>query len=429
VLHERGAHVEVCDNNPWCGITAFVLTLTPAGQSLDRRCLSTEGAFCWWYGDVIDGEGNGVVVIGAFALPFLEHRGAPTTPSLRPSINVALYERGICTFYALQELSARDPGLARADEQDDALQEACTWLPADPDRGLGERYRFGKTTLGYDVVAGKGLFFADIDIKTPVGHLRGRLDIAGPVRDPSGHSPHTLGTPPALPPGVSDGVVHDWSPQLGPSKAKATLDADGRAVVIDGGGYHDRNGALVPMWEQGIARWLWARADVAVAGRVESRIVYALWPAPKEEGGGGDVCALGVVTDDAGATRTVDVVISEDDVATTWLGMREVRAFSVTERDGTPFFSGRVAHKVDDGPFYLRHTLKAGVDAAGDAVCGFVEVVDVEKIDRPWQRPFVRMRVSPPVDSGRPASLWHPLFAGSNTGRVARQLRWLVGRR
>ncbi len=413
-----------CDGPMPRGIVGAMLTLTTAGQALDRRCLSSEGAFCWWYGDVVDGEGNGVVVIGAFALPFLERRDTPTMPASRPSITVAVYERGICTFYALLELSDRSTDSKR----DGVLQETCSWRGAAPDRGEGERWTFGKSTLGYDIADGKGRFFADLDLETPTGSLRGRFDIAGPARDPSGHGPHTLGTPPTLsgplsaPPG---GVAHDWCPQLGPADGRAALVIDGaRRVDMVGSGYHDRNGALLPLWKQGIDHWLWARADVVVDGRRQSRIVYVLWPDD-----GGAPCGLGVISDDDGATRVCDVSLVDVEGGSTWLGMGEVRAFRAIDGAGQSFLTGRVAHRVDDGPFYLRHTLRAGVDGGdvGDAVCGYVEVVDVKKIDTPWQRPFVRMRVSP--SDADHASLWNPLFSGSRSGRVGRQLRWLMGQR
>lgn len=390
-----------------------MLTLTPPGRPLDRRTLTTPGGFCWWYGDVVDGDGNGVVVIGAFALPFLERRDRTTVPQQRPSLNVAVYEKGVCTFYGLLELHRpHGNGLAN-----DALQEPCAWHHADPTAGRGERWQFGASTLGFDVDSdGIGTFFADLDVALPVGTLRGRITVRGPARREGGHDLHTLGTP-----ATTDGVAHDWSPQLGPARGEARLVVDGRAVDIDGSGYHDRNGALLPLWRQGIDWWLWGRADVDEgAGGRESRVVYALWPE-----GGGAVCALGVVTGADGSSRVVDVDIDVGARHRTWLGMGEVRRFVVTTRDGAPFLVGEVAARIDDGPFYLRHLLRAGVAAPPTTTNGFLEVVDVGRIDTPWQRPFVRMRVTPA--EAKASSLWHPLFAGPRDGRVGRQLRWLVG--
>lgn len=423
-----------------------MLTLTPAGRSLDPATLTTPGGFCWWYGDVVDADGNGVVVIGSFGLPFLARRGELDVPQQRPSLNVAVYERGICTFYALQEFAAA----TGADAAEAGLQETCSRTDGDPHTGSGARWRFGATVLSYDVVDGEGRFGADLDLTLPVGRIRGRIAIAGPRRDPAGHGCHTLGTPNAVPLSTAAGtgqltaadrsgvvgsprataeaLAHDWSPQLGPSIGRATLALNERDVVIEGSGYHDRNGALLPLTDQGIAWWLWCRADVDGLGGRESRVVYALWP-DHGDGQVGEVCAVGVVTDISGATRIVDVDIDTGPRHRTWLGMGEVRHVRVTERcpDGArrPFLTAAVAARVDDGPFYLRHTLRAGIDAAAAHTTGFLEVVDVRRMDARWQRPFVHMRVTPTTTAA--ASLWHPLFAGPRAGRVARQLRWLLG--
>jgi hypothetical protein len=402
-----------------------VLTLTPPGRPLDRRALTTPGAFCWWYGDVVDGDGNGVVVIGAFGLPFLERRDALTVPQARPSLNVAVYERGVCTFYALLELP--DSASHANRNANDAVQEVCAWHDADPVTGAGERWRFGRSTLGFDVGAdGTGRFFAALDVVLPVGTVQGQIEIEGPLRSSEGHGFHTLGTPPAVV-GITDGIgtviAHDWSPQLGPSRGEARLVIDGHARVITGSGYHDRNGALCPLQAQGIGWWLWGRADVDVDdGGRESRVIYALWPRD-----GQPVAAVGVVTGGDGRSRVVDLVMDVER-RRTWLGIDEVRRFAARERSsGASFLVGEVASRVDDGPFYLRHTLRAGVAAVSTEVRGFLEVVDVAQIDRPWQRPFVRMRVTPAESSS--SSLWHPLFAGARDGRVRRQLRWLMGDR
>jgi hypothetical protein len=419
-----------------------MLTLTPAGRPLDRRTLTTPGGFCWWYGDVIDGDGNGVVVIGSFGLPFLARRGELDVPQQRPSLNLAVYERGICTFYGLQELG--DPTATGA-----SMQDPCAWTDGDPTTASGARWRFANSLLGYDVSDGEGRFFADLDVTLPVGRAVGRIAVAGPTRDPAGHGIHTLGTPNAVV-GSDGAIAHDWSPQLGPSRGTATLRLNEREVTIEGSGYHDRNGALLPLTDQGIAWWLWARADVDVGVDVdvdvhgegpgrESRVVYALWPTDVTAASGvGSVCAVGVATDATGATRLVDVDVDVGALHRTWLGMGEVRRLRVGERlpDGStrPFLTAVAGARVDDGPFYLRHTIRAGINTAPAHTTGFLEVVDVRRMDRPWQRPFVKMRVSPPPSSSTSSSsssssLWHPLFAGPRAGRAARQLRWLLGDR
>jgi hypothetical protein len=178
----------------------------------------------------------------------------------------------------------------------------------------------------------------------------------------------------------------------------------------------------------GIRWWTWARAVVEVDGRAELRIVYALWADGSRDADA--PAAFGVVVDDHGQARCVDVTLQLS-VSRTWLGMRRVRRLVATTADGS-FLVGEDAGVVDDGPFYLRSLWRAGVGEAG-AVNGFIEVVSPHDVDRDWQRPFVRMKVSPASTSSQSsaarASLWHPLLAGTRAGRFARQWRWLMGDR
>ena len=50
-----------------------------------------------------------------------------------------------------------------------------------------------------------------------------------------------------------------------------------------------------------------------------------------------------------------------------------------------------------------------------------METVAPHRVDVPWQRPFVRMRVTPPAPQA--SSPWHPLFVGDAHGRVGRLVR------
>ena len=78
-------------------------------QPFDRSVLDSAGGFVWWYCDHVDEQGNGFVCIWSFGLPFLPdllseaREGRPVPPRRRPSVNLALYERGKPVFYLLQE--------------------------------------------------------------------------------------------------------------------------------------------------------------------------------------------------------------------------------------------------------------------------------------------------------------------------------------
>jgi hypothetical protein len=379
-----------------------MLCLTNAVDAIDPAASATPGGFGWWYADLVDAAGNGIVVIAGEGLPFLPglaaaaRAGAPQAPTDRPAVNVAVYEAGRCTFYALQELP---PSMHTALSSSTTLQLAgCAW-----------QLHSGTLTI-------------DLDVNTPVGHLRGQVLLNGPPRADVALT--TLG---AAWSSLRE-VQHRWAPQLGPCWGRATITIDGRDVVIVGSGYHDRNSALHPLHALGIRWWTWARAVIEVDGRSELRIVYALWPDGSRDSDA--PAAFGVVVDDTGTTRCVDVTLQLS-MSRTWLGMRRVRRLVATSAAG-PFLVGEDAGVVDDGPFYLRSLWRAGVHEAG-AVNGFIEVVSPHDVDREWQRPFVRMKVSPASTSSQSsaarASVWHPLLAGSRAGRCARQWRWLMGDR
>ena len=382
-----------------------MLTLTNAVDAIDPTAAATPGAFAWWYADLVDAAGNGVVVIAGEGLPFLPglasaaRAGTPLRPTERPAVNVAVYEAGRCTFYALQELP---PSMQTALSSPTSLELAgCQW-------------RLHDGTLTIDLV-----------VRTPVGHVRGQVVLQGAARHDV--ALRTLGATWAS---LSE-VQHRWAPQLGPCRGTATLSIDGRDVVIAGSGYHDRNSALRPLHALGIRWWTWARAVVEVDGRAELRVVYALWPDGSHDSDA--PAAFGVVVDEHGHTRCVDVTLQLS-LSRTWLGMRRVRRLVATTAAGA-FLVGEDAGVVDDGPFYLRSLWRAGVGEPAD-IAGFIEVVSPHDVDRDWQRPFVRMKVSPAHDvstssqaSAARASLWHPLLAGTRAGRFGRQWRWLMGDR
>jgi hypothetical protein len=407
-----------------------MLTLTPPGPALPTAYLDAAGGFGWWYADVVDEAGNGVVVIAACGLPFLPglagaaRRGTPTAPRSRPAVNVALYERGRCTWYGLHELPA---GAAPA-----ALQEpGSTAQPA----GIVERHVFGDCVVERLLVGDEARFVVTLDLALPVGRAAGRVVIAGRPRGPTEHDVHTVGTPPAAAGLAEAGLPrHAWSPQILHARGHVDLtltrpDGRSRRVVVDGAGYHDRNGGLVPLHALGIRWWLWGRAAFAD----EERVVYALWP---DGAGAADevVEAFGVVVDSNGSRVVPGLRVQLVRAPTNWLGMRRVDEVVVREATGATFLRARAVHVVDEGPFYTRALWRAvrddgrddGRDEDGRATNGVMETVDPSRVDRPWQRPFVRMRVTPPPP--QTPSLWHPLFAGDAEGRVGRLWRSLVSR-
>lgn len=413
-----------------------MLTLTPPGPPLPRAYVDAAGGFGWWYVDVVDEQGNGVVVIAAFGLPFLPglagaaRRGAPVLPTTRPAVNLAVYERGRCTWYGLLELPAAAAALA---VQEPGALDAAREGPASPPPPT-ESVVLGDSRFERRVVDDEATFTAHLDLALPVGRARGTVVVRGRARGTREHGLHTAGTPP--PPGTLP--PHSWSPQILHARGHVdlTLRSGGaeRRVVVDGAGYHDRNGGLAPLHDLGIAWWTWGRAAFAD----EERVVYALWPTAGTGGTGGPgntgdapgpVAAFGLVVDDRGSRLVPGLQVELGRAPTNWLGLRRVDAAVFRTPDGGVFLRGRAVHVVDDGPFYARALWAADRgdgDGAADVTNGVVETVDPHRVDIPWQRPFVRMRVTPPPPTS--PSIWHPLFAGDATGRVGRLWRtWLRG--
>ena len=90
-------------------------------------------------------------------------------------------------------------------------------------------------------------------------------------------------------------------------------------------------------------------------------------------------------------------------------------------------------HLVDDGPFYQRYMLSAErirsepTARSAERVLGngMAEYVEPDRIDVPWQRPFVAMKTQL-VDSSRKNSILLPLFTGFKADRAARLARSLA---
>ena len=358
-----------------------MIRLDHAHNPIDRRVVATPGGFAWWYGEVLDEDQTGVVVIWSFGLPFLPgymskvRKGHAETPCERAAVNIVAYNRGVPDFYLLHEFRPGD----------------VSW------DGRGS-WRFGNTHFE-SVDEGKSRRIdATIDIPlTGGGRLEGRIRFGGPVpRGTQGRGSST----------------HLWTPLIAPCFGTAMLreDASNYQMKVSGRGYVDRNASPQDLETLGIKRWFWAHA----LGRDTDRIAYALWP----ESGGPPECYGFEISQD-GVVTTSQLELATRGEHKRPYGMQSFRAYEFKQH-GLPFMKASLSDPVDDGPFYLRYLTRS------EGYYGSAELIEPKRIDRGRHRALVRMRVQSDI---RRNSVWLPLFQGARESHL-RQLsrRFLPGR-
>ncbi len=368
-----------------------MITLAAPAPLVPPALLAAPGSFAWWYVDLLDDAGDGLVFIWSWGLPFLPgvtgaiRAGAALPAAARPSINLAVYEGGKESFYLLQE---RDPSRC-----------AYTPAPSGPGGAGGCTWRFGDT----EIVAswqedGAFRLRAAIDLPAPggAGRLSGAVEVDGWVRG-GGAAPASASLP-----------DHEWAPLCLAARGRADVRCGGWAFAREGRAYHDRNAGVAPLHTLGIGRWWWGRLAFPDRELVFYRLV-ADGDAPARD------LVLEVRPD--GATRVADgAAIRVDAERRSIWGLRWPARLSFDDPDGRPV-AVRLLHGVDDGPFYQRFLVEG---VCGDARArGLAELVAPARFDPPVLRPLVRMRVHHPEGADSP---WLPLFAGPVAGRWGRLL-------
>jgi hypothetical protein len=366
-----------------------MIRLDSADKPMNRAWLESAGGFAWWYAEILDEEGNGLVLIWSFGLPFLPgylsaaRRGLAELPKARPSLNLAVYQRGEPAFYVLHEFRPED----------------VSWDGA-------SHWRFGETWIDVEEEE-DGTQHLDVHLDCPLRGTQeratGRIRLAGPlVRLSEGAAGLSLGQ-----------SEHCWTPVAAPAFGTALLQLDGgRRVQVAGRAYHDRNGSAHGLHDLGIGLWVWGHVSLPEG----ERIFYLLWPEGQAEPevAGFTIDRRGQIAPLTGLAHRLE------GASTTFYGMPSWERIALT-LEGAPWLSLRPLHTVDSGPFYVRAL--AEVEAGGVTRMGSMEVIDPARIDLDRHRFLVRMRVA----SDRQAnSIWLPLFQGSREGRVARLFQSLT---
>ncbi len=351
-----------------------------APQDTDALARGASG-FLWHYVDLIDENGNGLVLIWALGLPFLpglasaQRAGVSVAPASRPSLNLAVYEKGQPCAYLLHEL---DP-------------DEVAWSDIDGSWTLGQsRIRL------HNHADGRQHLVAHLDCPVPGGdgRVRAYIEVTG-ARCTLDQSRVPLGP-----------SVHAWAPRLTCAEGWATI-TEGHHPLLElkGRAYYDGNASPTPLHDLGIDRWVWIRT--ALPGR--ELVAYLL-----HAGDGAPTRAVLVeVRPDGAATVTEPVSFEVEAQRRSIWGVTSPTRIRF-DLEGGPLHL-RLRHTVDDGPFYQRFLVSG--HQRGDTGFGVGEVVLPDRIDLAWQRPLVRMRVHRPSVGD---SMWLPLFSGPRTGRLQR---------
>ncbi len=356
-----------------------MLNLAEQGTASLRALLDVPGGFAWWYADLIDAEGRGLVLIWSFGLPFLNGSRECAPPRERPAVSLVLYEanRPVCYLlqtYAAEEVAFDGPLHVRMGESRFRLSREGRVAMLD-------------ATLDLPIIAG--------------GRIRGTVQVRGercrPTMRPQGER------------------AHHWAPIVAATSGSASLTVEDRPFELRGRAYVDSNTSDQPLHTLGIRQWRWGR--VALPGR--ELIYYLVDPARADA----ESVELLLEVLPSGVVREHRARAEWQTPRRSWYGLAfhdrvRLRAdeFDLTLRFGAV---------VDEGPFYLRFLVQA-LDGAGAVGSGFAEQVAPERVDLAWQRPFVRMRTH---HTRGPNSIWLPLFSGPAEGRLKRLMRhWLHAR-
>lgn len=381
--------------------THEMIVVSPPSKLLDRSLLKRPGGFAWWYADMVNERGDGMVMIWSWGLPFLPglasaaRQGKPQLPAQRPSLNICVYKGGKLEAYLLQEY-----------EPDQAQ-----WISED-EHGKTS-WRFGDSTFERQRDAHAITLNAQINCPMPGSseRLRGHLRIEGVPRQA-----HEGASQEALDP------AHDWTPLIGPARGQLEIWLGQEAMSVEGRAYHDRNGGQSPLHELGFSHWIWGR----VPFEDQERIYYVLWP----QDGGQPLC-LGMSIDASGKTTLVrDLQLRLSQPARSLAGgLRYHQRVELFEQ-GKLWLDAKLVHLVDEGPFYLRSMIQAtatGVASSPDAL-GIAEHCRPDQIDLAIHRPLVKMRVHQASSAQGQAdnSIWVPLFTGPRQGRVGRLVRHMI---
>ena len=346
-----------------------------SSPTLAPKALHTPGGFLWWYVDIIDEQGNGLVLIWSFGLPFLPNYASkarklkPQSPKERPSLVISIYKNFQLDCYLFQEYC-----------QDEVSWEDSIW-------------RFGTNHMK---TTPDGL---SISLSLPIPKtkltLDGTIEISGTRRKEGTRTSQT---------------VHEWVPILMPATANVHLVCGEEQYQFFGRAYHDHNSALSPLHNLNIQSWWWGR----IALPSQELIWYSL-----QSNDQSPPINLSISISKDGSIQIYD----EGDCKCIKLRKSIFGLSSPSSFELNSPWKERISIKtksiVDDGPFYQRYIVHAQTQQ-GEGY-GIAEQVVPDLVDGDWMRPLVQMRVAQSQRTHN--SFWLPLFTGPKRGRWKRLIQ------
>jgi len=345
---------------------------------LNSQQLAAPASFKWIYMDLMDRDGNGLVAVYSSGLPFLAGSRSQYAHSLRPSLHLAAYPANGGQHYLLQEFPPNETEF--------------DWPSG--------RARLGRSQFQTRTESGHVELEAELDIDLPgQDYWRGHLRLRGP--EFKCEEPLPLASP------KSEAPRHLWRPLSIHASGEVELRSRKGRFSLRGSAYLDSNFSAIPLHEQGISRWDWGR----VAFSKHTLVYYWLRTSDhaKEK-----VYLLWV--DEQGHAQRLEARVRASSLSLSSYGVATRRELEFATEAGS--FVVRLERRVEHSPFYERYCLTATVPS-GEHGTGLGEVVLPERVDRPWMRPFVRMRTH---RIGGPNSMWLPLFSGASGRPLGRFL-------
>jgi hypothetical protein len=212
-----------------------------------------------------------------------------------------------------------------------------------------------------------------------------------------------------LPPATGK-TTHVWTPQTLHAQGEAHLSYGGAEHQLKGSAYVDSNISAQPLHAQGIESWRWGRVSFT-----DYTLVYY----DVEESDGSRLRYLYRQGQD-GALERVRGRLNFGQFKRGTYGLSAPKSASIIGKTERVLIENTFT--VEDGPFYQR-SLSRAVDENGNEGLGVSEVVVPDQVDKPWQRPLVRMRTHTVGGSNSP---FLALFNGPRANRNQRLLRSLL---